>query len=305
MQEQSIGQYLKNLIRNSGMYGKLILINTIVFLISIFVGIIGKLYVINGALATFFGIFGAPGIKEVIYKPWTLVTQLFTHLDFGHYFLNMIMLFLIGRIFVQLLGEKKLLWTYLLGGIFGYLINALAIEVFPVYNHRDILIFGASGAVSALFGAVVAYRPKLQVHLLFFPNFGIPIIAFFIFYVLMNLIGMSEPEGQVSTAYFAHLGGALFGFLSVINVNSSKNFMNRLERFFSKFSLKGLFKRKPKMKVYTQDEVQEMDDDQYRDAQAAKQEQIDAILDKISKKGYEGLTKKEKELLFNESKRKK
>ena len=59
------------------------------------------------------------------------------------------------------------------------------------------------------------------------------------------------------------------------------------------------------MKVYKQDEIKEMDDDGYRTTKADNQKLVDGILDKISKKGYEGLTKKEKEILFNESKRKK
>ena len=84
--------------------------------------------------------------------------------------------------------------------------------------------------------------------------------------------------------------------------------MNRLDRFIFKLKLSNNpFKRKPKkakMKVHRQDKVRNMTDDEYNSERTENKERIDAILDKISKRGYDGLTKEEKQILFNESKRK-
>jgi hypothetical protein len=127
-----------------------------------------------------------------------------------------------------------------------------------------------------------------------------PIIVLALLYIVLDISAIGAED---RIAHFAHLGGAVFGALSIINVNSSKSFMSRLDRFFSKFKWpKFSFKRKPKMKVY-KNAAREMTDDEYNESRKAHQKRVDAILDKISKKGYEGLTKEEKEILFNESKR--
>lgn len=307
MQQQGFLKYIKNLYKTSGIVGKLIAANTAVFLVFLTLSIIEKLFVIEGLTFKIKYWFMAPGdISQIIYRPWVIVTQLFTHGDFGHFALNMIAFYFIGRMFIQFFGEKRLISTYFLGGIFAYVVHVVAYFIFPVYASADTpQILGASGAVFAMFAAIVAHKPDLKVKLLFLPSQGISLTLIFGIYILFTLIGLMKPEGEDNTAHFAHLGGAIFGVISVINVNSPKSFMNRFERFLARFKWPTLSsKKKPKMKVYKQDDFQKMDDDNYRTSKAESQELVDGILDKISKKGYEGLTKKEKEILFNESKRK-
>jgi hypothetical protein len=122
------------------------------------------------------------------------------------------------------------------------------------------------------------------------------------------LLGLTEQqvEGQSRIAHFAHLGGVLFGIVSIIGVNSSNHFMKKVDRFFAWIiSPKFSFKRKPKMKVYQNpNETKKMTDEEFNFNKKLRQERLDAILDKIGKKGYEGLTKEEKDFLFNESQRK-
>jgi rhomboid family protein len=307
MKEQNVWQYIKNWFKSAGILGKFIGANAIVFLLFLILNLVEKLFVIENLTLDVKMVFGvAPGNLELLLqKPWTIITQLFTHANFGHFALNMIAFYFIGKMFVGFLGGRRLATTYFLGGIFGYLMHVAAYYTFPVYANSDApQLLGASGSVYALFAAVVAHKPNLKMRLLFLPKQPISLTLIFGLFILLDLIGLMKPDEESQTAYFAHLGGALFGFISVINVNSPKNFMNRFENFMRKFKWKGLFKRKPKMKIYSQEEVQNMDDDQYRTEKKTSQKRVDAILDKISKKGYEGLTKEEKEILFNESKRK-
>ena len=101
-----------------------------------------------------------------------------------------------------------------------------------------------------------------------------------------------------NVAHFAHLGGAFFGFLAVQNINTSKNVIFQIERLQQK--IKNLFKKKPKM-YYTRSD-QHKTDEEYNLDKRKKQEKTDLILDKISKSGYDSLTKEEKDFLFNQSK---
>ena len=301
MEKQGVFEYLKSVFKRNGMLGKLILINAIVF------AVIQILYFVqggpdpqgNGVFETTVHYLAGPGHPEdLMYRPWGVITQMFTHYEFMHFLFNMIFLFYVSQIMVQLLGERRLLSTYLLGGIFAYVAHVALYYTIPSFAADGVSdVVGASGSLMAVFCAVAFHRPKLTIY--FFGVIKMPIIVLAILYVAVDLLSVGASDG---VAHFAHLGGALFGALSIINVNSPKNFMNRFDKFLSK--LGGLFRRKPKMKIYEQEEVQKMDDDTYRSEKVANQERVDAILDKISKKGYEGLTKEEKEILFNESKRK-
>lgn len=301
MKKQGVFQYLKSVFKQNGMIGKLILVNAVIF------AIIQILYFIQGGYAE-----GSPGIFEkavhylsgpgdpsnILQRPWGVFTQMFTHYNFMHFLFNMIFLFFVGQIMIQLLGEKRLLFTYILGGLFAYATHVVMFYLIPEFAKGGVSdVVGASGSVMAIFCAVAFMRPKLTVY--FFGMIKMPIIVLAIVYIAVDLFSVNSSDG---VAHFAHLGGALFGALSIINVNSPNNFMNRFEKFWKK--LGGLFNRKPKMKLHQQEEVQKMDDDEYRAEKIATQKRVDAILDKISKKGYEALTKEEKEILFNESKRK-
>jgi membrane associated rhomboid family serine protease len=233
-----------------------------------------------------------PGsFPELLYRPWTLITNLFGHGDLGHFAFNMIMLYMTAKIFVPFFGERRLLTTYLLGGIFGALLHMVSYLIFPIFDGVTAApIIGASGAIAALIGALVYYKPTLKIKLFF--AIEIPFWVFGLLFIISDIMALTSEDG---IAHFAHLGGAFFGMISVINVSKSTNFMNRFDALFSKdFS----FKRQPKMKVYRNSEARQMTDDKYNANKANKQKQMDAILDKISANGYESLSKKEKDFLF-------
>jgi membrane associated rhomboid family serine protease len=295
MQPNNFIDYLKNAYRTGGIVIKIMMINAFVFLFYILLNIIGKLFLIDGIEKLFNFLFIMPGsFSELIYKPWTIVTNLFAHEQFGHFFWNMIMFYFTAKLFVQFFGEKRLLSTYIFGGIFAGLIHILSYVIFPFYsNHIPANILGASGSIAALIGALVYYKPHLKVRLFFMIE--IPFWVFGVFFILSDLLYLTKADG---IAHFAHIGGVIFGVLSVLRVNQSSNFMNTLDNWVSfNFS----FKRQPKMKVYRNKDTNKMSDDFFRENKAKKQKQVDAILDKISKNGYESLTKKEKDFLFKYS----
>ena len=292
MKPNSILDNIKLQFKTGGMLKKIILANAFVFVLLLSLKIISTLFLIEGLFDFVGGLFAMPGtFGGFIYKPLRIVTALFTHFTLGHFFWNMLMFYFTAKLFIQFFGEKRLLTTYLFGGIFGGLIHILAYLVFPYFSKMTAPpIIGASGAIAALIGALVFYKPHLKIKLFFMLE--IPFWVFGIIFIGGDLINLTKEDG---IAHFAHIGGVLFGVLSVMNVNSSSNFMNKLDKLFSfNFS----FKRQPKMKVFRNSEANKMTDEQYNSNKANKQKQMDAILDKISARGYESLTKKEKDFLF-------
>ena len=231
--------------------------------------------------------------KEFLMMPWGVFTSIFTHFDLSHIFFNMIFLYFAGNMFERFFNGKKLLLVYIFGGLLGGVSEILNTTLFSsVYEAHHVI--GASGSVMAIFTALAFYSPNTKVHL-----FGILPVRLFLlalFFLATDLIGIGKEGDNI--AHFAHLGGAFFGFLAVQNINTSKNVIFQIERLQEK--IKNLFKKKPKM-YYTRSD-QHKTDEQYNFDKRKKQERTDIILDKISKSGYDSLTKEEKDFLFNQSK---
>jgi hypothetical protein len=204
----------------------------------------------------------------------------------------MLFLYFSGRFFEQYFSRKKLWLTYLFGGIAGGILELLANNLFPALQGTNVVILGASGSIMAIFTALAFYQPNLQVSL--FGIFPIRIYFLALFFLFKDLINIGTDD---QIAHFAHLGGALFGLLSIQNLHSSKNILTRLEGFFSRIFT--FFK--PKEKV-NRTKTRFKTDEEFNHEKHLKQVKMDQILDKISKSGYDSLTKAEKEFLFNQSK---
>lgn len=314
MGQQNFFQYIVNSIKNSGMIGKLMAVNAIVYGLFLVLQIVGFLFTTpTGAEKTIPTLaekvlvyFAAPGNPaDLAYKPWSVITQMFTHFEFGHFFFNMLVLFFTARIFVQFFGERRLLTVYFLGGVFAYVFHIGAYYAFPAFAKQVApSVIGASGSIMAVFMAIAFYRPQLKVHL--FGILPVPMILIAGLYLWSDLAGLAQQNVEgTNIAHLAHLGGAIFGMLSIIKIHSSKNWLNRFDNWLYSFKrLKFSFKRKPKMKIYKGGEARNMTDEEFNATKQQRQERVDAILDKIAKKGYEGLSKEEKDFLFNESQRK-
>ena len=231
-------------------------------------------------------------IDTLITRPWTLFTYMFLHEEIMHILMNMLMLYFGGVLFMQFLDARKLLNTYIFGGLTGSLFYVIAFNIFPIF-HNVIpfsVALGASASVLAIIVAVATYAPDFSVPLILFGNVKLKYIA--IVFVILDLIYISKdnPGGHI-----AHLGGAFYGFMMAYNLRHSIF-------KFPTINFNKIFSRKPKMKyTKTEQPKRPLSDEEYNRIKAEKQKIIDAILDKISKKGYDSLSKEEKEILFKSS----
>ncbi len=231
-------------------------------------------------------------IDSLITRPWTIFTYMFLHQDIFHILFNMLLLYFGGILFTQYIDGKKLLQTYILGGIFGGLFYMAAFNLFPVFS--NVVSFssalGASASVIAILIAVATIKPNLEVQLIFFGNVKLKYIAIGLLVLDLLNIDKGNPGGHI-----AHLGGAFYGVLMALNLKYKYLKM-------PSFKIKNPFERKPKMKFYkNENPTRPVSDEEFNRQKAEKQKRIDAILDKISKSGYENLTKEEKEFLFKSS----
>jgi membrane associated rhomboid family serine protease len=295
MQGRNLIQEIKFQLRSGTMTNRLIIVNVCVFLLILLVKKSFLLYNIdprtsdewihhlldlNSSLPAF------------IRAPWGLFTSIFTHEQFGHLLFNMLFLYFSGRFFEQYFSRKKLWLTYLFGGICGGILELVANNLFPALQGTNVVILGASGSIMAIFTALAFYQPNLQVQL--FGIFPIRIYFLALFFLFKDLINIGTDD---QIAHFAHLGGALFGLLSIQKMHSSKNILTRLEGFFNR--IKGLFTAKKQPK---NTRTRFKTDEEFNVEKRQKQERMDEILDKISQSGYDSLTKAEKDFLFNQSK---
>jgi len=296
--QRSFLDELKVLFKQST-FMKLIFMNVAVFLVISIAMVFGRLAGFRAPVEQFlYDVFSMPtGLWDFLYHPWTIITSMFAHFGLLHIFLNMLMLYFIGRMFEQLYDGKKLLYTYLLGGLAGGTLEIVAHLAFPGMYDQYESVVGASGAVMALFMLIGFSQPQLKVNL--FGVLPIRIIWLALIYFALDFIRLGTNDG---VAHFAHIGGALVGIIGSQNVNSTNNIIARFQHFCERII--GLFRprERQRLKVKRGPEVRKMTDEEYNADAKARQKEIDRILDKISKSGYESLSKREKDFLFNQSK---
>ncbi|MCB9175414.1 MAG: rhomboid family intramembrane serine protease [Flavobacteriales bacterium] len=289
---------IKNQYKNGSVLIKLIFINVLVFLAVNIIGLLLYFFNIeNGIQQLVYWLSLPSDVTKLLYRPWTILSYMFLHEEIFHLLFNMLVLYFGGQIFLQFLNNKKLLSTYLLGGLSGGLLYVLLFNVLPVFEQQTSLSFalGASASVMAVLIAAATYVPNFVVRLIFLGNVKLKYIA--LIYVVLDVI--SIPKGN-SGGHIAHLGGALFGFVYISQLQKGKDLTAGFNRFLD--SLKGLFSFKRKMKVVYKS-PKSRDDYQFNEQKKANQQKIDAILDKISKSGYDSLTGEEKAILFDASKK--
>jgi membrane associated rhomboid family serine protease len=229
------------------------------------------------------------GRVTLITRPWTIITYMFLHQDFFHILFNMMMLYFGGILFSQYIGIQKVLKTYIWGGIWGGIFYIAAFNLFPAFSLvvSNSVALGASASVMAIMIAIATYKPNLQVQLVLLGNVKLMYIG--IALLVLDLVGIEKGNAG---GHIAHMGGALYGFLMALNLKYG--YVK-----FPDFKTGNPFQRKPYMKVHkTENRQRPLSDDEFNRQKAIKQKRIDEILDKISKSGYDQLTKEEKEFLF-------
>jgi hypothetical protein len=208
----------------------------------------------------------------------------------------MLWLYSFGRIFLEYLDQKKLVAVYLLGGISGAFMYIFSFNVFPAFSGvvADSVAIGASASVMAIVVAIAAYVPDYTVQLFLFGRIKIKYLALAIF-VFTSVMDFSVNSG----GKLAHIGGAFFGYFYTLNLRQGKDMGKGINIIFD--FLTTLFKPRKKLKVTHKKVANEFE---YNKIKADHQAQINNILDKISKGGYDSLTREEKETLFKESQKK-
>lgn len=223
----------------------------------------------------------------LIIRPWTLLTYAFFHHGFFHLFFNMMVLHFSSMLFLTFFNSKQFLGLYLLSALF----SGIAFVIGYYFLNLSSAMVGASAAIMAILVATTTYRPLMNVRLLIFGNVKLWHITAVILVLDFMQFRLENTGGHI-----AHLAGAFFGFVFIKLLQNGIDLSQILNNPFKKSS------RSPFKKVhknYTKPTTKSSAKIVVKDKT---QQQIDEILDKISKSGYDCLTKAEKEFLFKAGK---
>jgi membrane associated rhomboid family serine protease len=304
--ERTLKEEIQFQLKQGGVTVKLIFLNLVVFILLQLFLVYSRLsglemYAsVSNLLNAIFTL--QPSPSEFLHYPWGLITSLFAHFQFWHFAMNMLFLYFVGKLFEQHFNGRKLIVLYILGGMAGGVFELVAHGLFSTFFSSQHVILGASGSIMAIFCAMATYRPNLQVHL--FGVFPIRLIFLAGIFVLLDLVSIGVND---HTAHIAHIGGAVLGVISVQAIQRNFNLLNLGERFIVVVTsfFKRLFTRKTPMHVqYGGQRVsaRTKTDEEYNLDARQRQMETDRILEKISKSGYDSLSRKEKEFLFKQSK---
>ena len=296
------------------MLTRLVWVNAAVFLLLLTLDVLDRFG--GGAVS---GVLPAAGARTLatswqVYilaqRPWSVVTHMFTHQDLWHIAMNMLLLFWMGRVYHGEVGSRRLLSTYLAGGLAGFAAYFLVTNGFKPLQ-RSTYALGASASVMAIFGALATLRPEMRFNLILFG----PVALKHLFwgYVVLDYFGLSQ--GVNAGGNLAHLGGALFGVLLVRQERKGRNLVGWLEWVLDALSSRSFSvprRKRSRFKASTSNRWKAseressrapMSDDEFNAERAAREDRLDAILDKISKHGYDHLSPEEKRFLFDQSQR--
>ena len=270
---------------------QILLINIGVFVVSLLVNLFGTLLQLNPS--NFFGYFYLPSdLGTLVLRPWTILTNIFFHSlsSIWHIVGNMIMLYFIGRILHDFLDRSRVWTIFLGGGILGGLFFVTMANVFPLFSDvvDRMVLLGASGGVTAIIVATGVHLPYYEIRP--FGLFSIQMRWLAAILVILDLLNM--PASANFGGLFAHLGGAVFGAMYILNLQGRINIPSFELPSFRRSKMKTVYRDESKRTVKSSVSTKRRTPDQ---------EQIDAILDKISQSGYDSLSREEKDILFKAS----
>ncbi len=249
----------------------------VVSLLTVLFFLTGNKGVIDSLINQYFAFPSASGLW--LTRCYTILTYQFFHADFFHILFNMLWLYWMGQIFADFVKPRQFHFVYLGGGIIGAIFFAFIFNLIPVFqpSANNATLIGSSAAVMAIFTAAATLVPNYNLRLMFVGDVKIKYLL--LVYILLDLIGTTQINAGGS---LSHLGGAFFGFIYVKLLQSGTD-------------LSTIFKAKPKLRVVKNESPK-------KSQNMVNQKEVDAILDKISKSGYNQLSKDEKDTLFKASK---
>jgi len=285
--------------RRDNALNQLIILNALVFAVLIILRAIFFIAQSNGTYTLIMRQLALSSDGWVLLRhPWTLLTYAFVHEGFLHILFNMLNLYWFGQIIREYLGDRRLVSLYVLGALAGAVFFLLAYNFIPVLQPGlGLPVIGASASVTAIIVAAATLLPDYTFMLFILGAVKIKWIAVAV--VLISLAGINggNPGGEIT-----HLGGALLGFVFVKQLKAGRDMGRPVVAVGDWFS--SLFRGRPAMKVTHRSPVAVG----RTTASAGKAapsttppEEVDLILDKISRSGYESLSKDEKQKLFRAS----
>lgn len=324
---QSIWDDIRREFNFGNMISKLIIVNVAVWIIINIIWVFTQWGGGNELYQEIVHYFAVSNGWDLLYRPWTLLTHMFTHEGFFHILGNMLFLYWFGRIFGDLLGDDKVLPLYLTGGFVGFLFYFVGMHALGIH---DSYALGASGAVACILLTTGIFAPDYGIRLLFFGTVKLKwIVAAAVFMQFLGLGTMDNIGGTID-----HIGGMFFGALYATQLRKgndllapTKRLLNWIGNTYTRLvtpSRDHKKRRGPKVS-YRRDASSstpsggrgrpsfmrkatggrktagrhQSDDGEV--STATHQEQLDAILDKIKERGYNSLSKEEKDFLFRAS----
>jgi len=286
---------IRNIVRSGGIITQLIAINLAVFLFVNLTGVFLYLFLATpGGGNIIVNQLAIPAyMPNLLSKPWTLLSYMFLHKNFLHILFNILWLYWFGIIFLRYFNSKQLLGLYLLGGFVGGLFYVATFNLFPVfapYLPMNIAL-GASASVIAIVIATAVYVPNFVVYVFLIGPVKLKWIAMVM--VVLDILGIASDN---SGGHLAHLGGAITGWIFISAIKHQID----LTRFVPFIQDIFRFKRKKRRKLNISYRSGDTEHD-YNQQRQQRRADLDAILEKIKKSGYESLTKDEKEALFKYS----
>ena len=270
---------------------KIIIINIIVFISVSFIQVILTISGLSSFFTLLINKLMLPAsLGTFILQPWSIISYFFLHMNFMHILWNMLFLYWFGKIISDNIGNNALISLYVLGGIIGGLFYMATYNIIPYYGERvsDSLMLGASAGVFSVVVGSATLMPNYTFYLLLLGPVRIKYIA--LFYVLLSFF---DVAGSNAGGEIAHLGGAFIGYIFIRQLQNGVNIGEGIINIINFF---GVRNRSNKSK-------NEVKKDINKSSVETSQDEVDKILDKISESGYSSLTEKEKERLFNASKK--
>lgn len=292
---ESIFTDFKRTFLQKNILSKLIYINLGLFLIIRLAAVFSMLF--NEEFAPFLEYLEVPSsLTLLLHRPWTVLTYMFTHFDFFHILFNMLWLYWFGKLFLLFFNERQLCGLYIEGGIAGALFFVLVYNFFPYFENEVSRSFmmGASASVMAIVFAVSFYQKNYEIVLLFIGR--VKLIYLALFTLIIDLLAITSENAG---GHIAHVGGALLGIVFAYAIRNGWDLTKPINLLMDVFA--NLGKRKPKMNVTYSKRAET--DYEYNARKTQETGDIDKILEKLRRSGYENLSAEEKRKLFDASKK--
>lgn len=269
--------------------------NVGIFLVTAFVSILFRLF--NHESGFLRWLECPADVQTLLRQPWSVVTYMFIHADVLHVLFNMLWLYWFGILFLRLFSARHFRGVYLLGGLCGGALYILAYNIFPYFQPfvEGSYLMGASASVLAIAVATAVREPNYSVNLLFIGSVRLKYLTLALIVLDLLFITSGNAGGHI-----AHLGGALAGFwfAKAFQHHDATAWINAVIDWVARLGHRT--PKKPKMKVHYGGRAADYD---YNARRKQNEAEIDRILEKIKKTGYNNLTHEEKQRLFDASKK--